>query len=91
MPRREAEAIDVDALRAGLDGDAVGPGEVTWEVARQGWNLHVDQHPAAVAYAAHAADVAAVVGFARDRGLGVAVQATGHGASARARSGTRSC
>jgi FAD/FMN-containing dehydrogenase len=83
MQRRETLTVDVDALRAVLDGDAVGPGEDTWDVARQGWNLDADQHPAGVAYAAHAADVAAVVGFARDRGIGVAVQATGHGASAR--------
>jgi FAD/FMN-containing dehydrogenase len=83
MPRREAGAVDPDALRAVLDGDVVGPGEDGWDVARQAWNLHVDQRPAAVAYAAHADDVAAVVGFARERGAGVALQATGHGAAAR--------
>jgi hypothetical protein len=83
MQRSEALTFDVDALRAVLDGDAVGPGEESWDVARQGWNLDADAHPAAVAYATHAADVAAVVGFAREGGLGVAAQATGHGASAR--------
>jgi FAD/FMN-containing dehydrogenase len=82
MLRREAEAVDADALRAVLDGDAVGPGEEGWDAARQAWNLDADQQPAAVAYAQHAADVAAVVGFARELGLGVAAQATGHGASA---------
>ena len=74
--------IDLQSLSRSLDGDAVLPGEETWDSARQAWNLAVDQHPAAVAHAADAADVARVVDFARQHGLRVAVQATGHGAGA---------
>ena len=48
MQRREALTVDVDALRAVLDGDAVGPGEESWDLARQAWNLDADQRPAAV-------------------------------------------
>ena len=74
--------IDLQSLSRSLDGDAVLPGEETWDSAREAWNLAVDQHPAAVAHAADAADVARVVDFARQHGLRVAVQATGHGAGA---------
>ena len=74
--------IDLQGLRRSLDGDAVLPGDETWDSARQAWNLAVDQHPAAVAHAADAEDVARVVDFARQHGLRVAVQATGHGAGA---------
>jgi FAD binding domain len=76
--------IDLQSLGRSLDGDAVLPGDETWDSARQAWNLAVDQHPAAVAHAADAADVARVVDFARQHGLRVAVQATGHGAGAMA-------
>ena len=74
--------IDLQGLRRSLNGDAVLPGDETWDSARQAWNLAVDQHPAAVAHAADAEDVARVIDFARQHGLRVAVQATGHGAGA---------
>jgi len=52
-----------------------------WDDARKAWNLTVDQHPAAVALPESAADVVAAVRFARERGLRVAAQGTGHGAA----------
>jgi FAD binding domain/Berberine and berberine like len=57
------------------------PGDPGWDDARQAWNLAVGQRPAAVARPGSAADAAAAVGFARDRGLRVAAQGTGHGAA----------
>jgi FAD/FMN-containing dehydrogenase len=57
------------------------PADPGWDDARQAWNLAVDQHPAAVALPASAADVAAAVRFAREQGLRVAAQGTGHGAA----------
>jgi FAD/FMN-containing dehydrogenase len=59
----------------------VMPGDPGWDDARQAWNLAVDQHPAAVALPASAQDVADVVRFARQYGLRVAAQGTGHGAA----------
>jgi hypothetical protein len=53
-----------------------------WDEARQAWNLAVDQHPAAVALPESADDAAAAVRFARERGLRVAAQGTGHSAAA---------
>jgi len=74
--------VDVRALRLRLDGDLVLPGDPEWDTARQAWNLAVDQRPFAVALVESAADVAAVVQFARVHGLRVAPQGTGHGAAA---------
>jgi FAD binding domain-containing protein len=53
-----------------------------WDEARQAWNLAADQRPAAVAFVESADDVAKVIGFARENGLKVAGQGTGHGAMA---------
>jgi hypothetical protein len=51
-----------------------------WDEARQAWNLAADQHPSAVALVESADDVSKTLGFARENGLRVAGQGTGHGA-----------
>ena len=58
------------------------PHDPGWNDARRAWNLAVDQRPAAVAIPETPADAAAVVRWARSRGLRVAPQGTGHGAGA---------
>jgi len=58
------------------------PHDPGWDEARLAWNLAVDQQPAAVALPESAEDVAAVVRWARRRGLRVAPQGTGHNAAA---------
>src|SRR3954454_7530336 len=75
-------AVDVDALRDRMEGAVVAPGDTAWDEARQAWNLNVDQRPALVAVPRGATDVAAIVDFAREQGLRVAPQGTGHNASA---------
>src|SRR5687767_14784973 len=70
------------ALGDELEGDVVAPGDSGWDDARSAWNLTADQNPALVAYPQSADDVAAAVRVARERGLGVAAQGTGHGAAA---------
>src|SRR5687768_18499851 len=72
--------IDYDGLRAALQGDVVRPGEENWDAARRAWNLAVDQRPAAVVLPESAEDVAATVRFAREHGLRLAPQGTGHNA-----------
>ncbi len=74
--------IDAGLLRAQLTGAVTVPGDAGWDEARQAWNLAVDQRPAAVAEPETVADVVAIVNFARERGLRVAAQGTGHAASA---------
>ena len=60
----------------------VFPGDPSWDQARTAWNLAVDQRPAAVALPETVDDVVAAVDYARELGLRVAVQGTGHGAGA---------
>ena len=74
--------LRVHALRARMQGDFVLPGDGSWSSAKQGWNLAVDQQPAAVALPETAEDIVAVVEFARAEGLRVAPQGTGHNAGA---------
>jgi FAD/FMN-containing dehydrogenase len=53
-----------------------------WNEARRAWNLAIDQRPAAITTPRSVEEVIRVIDFARERGLRVAPQATGHGASA---------
>jgi FAD/FMN-containing dehydrogenase len=75
-------ALDFSQLRRRLIGAVTVPGDAAWDTARQAWNLSVDQRPVAVAEPETVADVVAVVDFARERGLRVAAQGTGHAAAA---------
>ena len=52
-----------------------------WDDARQAWSLAVDQHPVAVAQPRSADDVVAAIRYAREQGLRVAAQGTGHSAA----------
>jgi FAD/FMN-containing dehydrogenase len=63
-------------------GDVFAPDDSGWDTARQAWNLSADQRPALVAVPLDAADVVAVVQFARSNGMRVAPQGTGHNANA---------
>jgi FAD binding domain/Berberine and berberine like len=59
----------------------VHPGAPEWDEVRRAWNLAVDQRPAAIVVADSARTVVEGVGYARENGLRVAVQGTGHGAA----------
>jgi hypothetical protein len=69
------------AIQAPPRSTILTPADLGWDDARKAWNLAVDQHPAAVALPESAADVVAAVRFARERGLRVAAQGTGHNAA----------
>ena len=56
------------------------PADPGYDEARGAWHAKVDQNPAAVAFPETAADVVALVRGARDAGLRVAPQSTGHNA-----------
>ena len=73
-------ARDLEDLRSLCGGAVALPSDDGYDAARQAFNLAVDQRPAAVVYPCDAHEVAAVVAFARSRGLRVAPQATGHNA-----------
>lgn len=72
---------DVAALAASIAGAVVTPGAPDWESARLAWNLAVNQQPAAVALPESPEDIVAIVDFARQNGLRVAPQGTGHNAA----------
>ena len=73
--------MDVQALRSRLSGRVVAAGDDEWDQARQAWNLAVDQRPQLVVFPETSDDVIKVVAFAREHGLRIAPQATGHGAA----------
>jgi FAD/FMN-containing dehydrogenase len=76
--RERADALS--RLADELDGTLFAPGDDGWDAARLAWNLAVDQRPTAVVVAGSVDDVLRTVVAARDAGLGVAPQATGHNA-----------
>jgi FAD/FMN-containing dehydrogenase len=77
-PSSSPPPIDLPELRAGVDGRVITPDDADYDPARQlfygGW----DRHPGAIVRPTDAAGVARVVGFARDRGVELAVRSGGH-------------
>ena len=67
---------------ASVSGPVLAPGDDGWDAGRQAWNVLADQRPAGVVFAESAQDVVACVNFARQNGLRVAPQGTGHAATA---------
>lgn len=70
-----------DSAADALDGKVIFPEDGRYDEARLAWNLALDQRPAAVVFPESAQEVAAAVSFAAQRGLRVAAQGTGHGAT----------
>ena len=67
------------ALQSKIQGEVITPEDSTYHQMRQAWNLSVDQYPSVIVAAASATDIATAVQYARQEGLAIAVQATGHG------------
>ena len=70
------------ASKLSIGGRLATADDADWDEVRAPWNLAADQRPFAVACVESSEDVSRVVGFARDNGLRVAAQGTGHGAVA---------
>lgn len=84
---RRASYGDLMALRSVLEsarhdlrGALILPGDDSFDTARRPWNLAVEQHPAGVAAPADVGDLRTLLDAARDGGVTLAVQPTGHGA-----------
>ena len=80
--REQFSPIDARELAERIDGAVIVSGDETWDEARQAWNLAVDQRPASVVIPESVGDVLEIVGFAREAGLRIAPQGTGHGGAA---------
>ena len=73
-----ADPTTIARLRAEFDGRLIGPDDAAYDEARTVVMGGIDRRPAAVVRPADAEDVARIVSFARDSGLGLAVRSGGH-------------
>jgi FAD/FMN-containing dehydrogenase len=65
-------------LGSGFAGELIGPEDAVYDDARKVYNGMIDKRPALIARCTGPEDVAAVVAFARDRDLPLAVRGGGH-------------
>jgi FAD/FMN-containing dehydrogenase len=77
-----AVALDLDRLRSSVRGRVVAPGDGTYDADRIIMFGGIDPHPLVIVRVADAADVATVIGLARETGLDLAVRSGGHSAAA---------
>src|SRR3954454_19876572 len=78
MPTVGESSTELRTLRAQSSGAVMAPGEPGYDEARSAWNLAADQRPEAVVLPETDTDVAFAVAYAREAGLRVSVQGTGH-------------
>jgi FAD/FMN-containing dehydrogenase len=78
----EDAGMDIETIRPKLSFRLLSDTDAAWDAARRPWNLAVDQRPRMVAFPETAAQVMEVAGIARELGLRLAPQGTGHGAGA---------
>ena len=75
-----ARSTNADVLRS-VDAEIHLPGDPGYDAARTPWNVAVQLQPAAVAYPTTPREVSHVVSAAREAGLRIAPQSTGHNAN----------
>ena len=66
------------SFKAGFAGVTLTPGDDGYDEARALWNGWFDKRPAVIARCRTTEDVVAVVGFARESGLPLAIRSGGH-------------
>src|SRR5262245_23265862 len=71
-------SISIDKLRTDLEGRVIGPDDPGYDEARQVFYGGIDKRPAVIVRVANDADVARVIGLARETGLELAVRSGGH-------------
>jgi FAD/FMN-containing dehydrogenase len=77
----KSKTLSFDALKSGLAGRIIVPGDADYDAARQVMYGGVDKKPAVIVRTRDAADVRQAVAFARDNGLELAVRSGGHSAA----------
>jgi len=68
----------IEALRAGVLGQAIAAGDEGYEAARKVYNGMIDRRPMVIVRCADVADVQLAVGFARDHGVDLSVRGGAH-------------
>lgn len=71
--------VNDQTIGLNVQGKALYPGDADYENERQAWNRRFRHNPAVIVVAANSQDVVEAARYARHAGLGVAIQATGHG------------
>lgn len=69
----------LDGLRALASGQVLTPSDPGYDDHRAGFNVLNDHRPSVVVVAADVGDVVTAVRYATDQGMGLGIQATGHG------------
>jgi FAD/FMN-containing dehydrogenase len=77
MTDMTAATLDVDALRAGFNGELILPDDPAYDETRELFNKVHDKHPALIARCVGTADVVAAVRYARAKDLEIAVRSGG--------------
>src|SRR5690242_6431287 len=68
----------ISALAAQMRGPLLRPGDAGYEAARRLYNGMIDKHPALIARCVDVADVVAVVRFAAEQRVDLAIRGGGH-------------
>jgi FAD/FMN-containing dehydrogenase len=71
-------AVSVEGLASAVKGRVVGPDDGDYDASRALYNGMIDKRPAAIAYCADEADVAAALRYGVEQGLRIAVRGGGH-------------
>lgn len=79
FPGSDYMTMSAQRLRQQVSGAVLTGDDSDYDQIRRGWDLTIDHHPALILVPDDAADIAEGVRFARESGLAVAVQSTGHG------------
>src|SRR5262245_16376674 len=69
---------DLETLKKGFRGELIRPDHAAYEAARRVWNGMIDRRPALIARCADADEVAAVMAYARENDLPIAIRGGGH-------------
>jgi hypothetical protein len=69
----------IQTLQEQITGRVLTPDDVDYEQARLPWNRSTNHYPALILIAENVEDVKTGVRYAREAGLGIAIQSTGHG------------
>ncbi|NMH67179.1 FAD-binding oxidoreductase [Shewanella salipaludis] len=75
---KKLDKTELDALRQGIRGQVILPGEDDYHQVRKIWNAMFDRHPAVIVRCRGTADVIQAVRFARQHKLLTSVRGAGH-------------